>query len=285
MKVNIIADSSANINNDIREQLTILPLTVRFGNTEYIDGVTINNKQFYEMLIESDEMPTTSQAVPSDFIKIFDDIKAKGESAVVITISSTLSGTYQSACLAAKDYDNVYIVDSLTASIGSGVLVEYAIQLVQKGYSAEEIAKKLNNERKNICLIALLDTLEYLKRGGRISKTAAFAGSLLNIKPVIAIKDGELTVLGKARGSKQGNNLLITEIQKSGGIDFSKPVLLGYTGLDDTLLQKYITDSEMLWKENVSSLNISQVGSVIGTHAGPGAIAAAFFKNTTENGD
>ena len=125
----------------------------------------------------------------------------------------------------------------------------------------------------------MLDTLEYLRRSGRISKTAAFAGGLLSIKPVVTLVDGKIVLLGKARGSKQGNNLIAVEIEKSGGVDFSKPLLLGYTGLDDTTLLKYIEDSEALWKSGREKLDYTPIGSVIGTHAGPGAIAAAFFKN------
>ena len=124
----------------------------------------------------------------------------------------------------------------------------------------------------------MLDTLEYLKHGGRISKTVAFVGGVLNIKPVVCLEFGEIKMLGKARGSKQGNNLLVSEIQKAGGVDFSKPVLLGYTGLSDILLKKYIEDSSALWKNSGKELDYTVIGSVIGTHAGPGAVAAAFFK-------
>ncbi|MBO5645880.1 MAG: DegV family protein, partial [Clostridia bacterium] len=122
------------------------------------------------------------------------------------------------------------------------------------------------------------DTLEYLKRGGRISGTVAFAGGLLNIKPVVSLVDGEIVVLGRARGSRQGNNLLVAEIDKAGGVDFDMPVLLGYTGISDLLLQKYVADSAALWQDSKESLRSTPIGSVIGTHAGPGAIAAAFFK-------
>ena len=117
-----------------------------------------------------------------------------------------------------------------------------------------------------------------MKKGGRISKTAAFAGSVLNIKPVLSVIDGEITVLGKARGSKMGNNLLVEEIEKVGGVDFEKPVLLGFTGLSDALLLKYIEDSKYLWEQGLKDIHYTAIGSVIGTHAGPGAIAAAFFK-------
>ena len=127
--------------------------------------------------------------------------------------------------------------------------------------------------------MALLGTLEYLKKGGRISKTVAFAGAVLNIKPVVSVTDGEIQMLGKARGSKMGNNLLVQEIEKAGGVDFSKPVLLGYTGLSDALLLKYIEDSRQLWEAGLDQVRYTSIGSVIGTHAGPGALAVAFFKN------
>ena len=279
MKVNIIADSTSDLTPEIKEQIITVPLTLRFGDEEYIDGVTITHKQFYEKLIESDVLPTTSQATPGAFADVFERIKEKGESAVVITVSSKLSGTYQSAVIAAADYENIYVVDSLSAAIGTGILTELALKLKNEGLSAKEIAEKITKERQNVRVVALLDTLEYLKKGGRISKTVAFAGGLLSIKPVASIENGEINLLGKARGSKQGNNLLVTEIEKCGGVDFTKPLLLGYTGLSDLLLQKYIEDSKSLWESGATSLRTTPIGSVIGTHAGPGAIAVAFFKN------
>lgn len=277
-KVNIIVDSTADITEDVKERLTVVPLTLRFGDEEYIEGVTIQKKEFYQKLIESDVLPKTSQAVPADFSDIFEKIAAAGESAVVITLSSKLSGTWQSAMIAAREYeDSVYVVDSKNVAIGTAILAKLALRLVDEGMGAREIAERLEKEREKICLIAMLDTLEYLKKGGRISAAAAFAGGVLSIKPVVCIRDGEIVILGKARGSKQGNNLLVSEIRKTGGIDFTKPILLGYTGLDDTLLQKYIEDSKALWEEGISSLETTMIGSVIGTHAGPGAVAVAFF--------
>ena len=277
-KVNIIGDSTADITEDVKERLTVVPLTLRFGDEEYIEGVTIQKKEFYQKLIESDVLPKTSQAVPADFSDIFEKIAAAGESAVVITLSSKLSGTWQSAMIAAREYeDSVYVVDSRNVAIGTAILAKLALRLVDEGMGAREIAERLEKEREKICLIAMLDTLEYLKKGGRISAAAAFAGGVLSIKPVVCIRDGEIVILGKARGSKQGNNLLVSEIRKTGGIDFTKPILLGYTGLDDTLLQKYIEDSKALWEEGISSLETTMIGSVIGTHAGPGAVAVAFF--------
>ncbi len=278
MKVNMIVDSTADLNEAIVDRFSVVPLTVHFGEEEYVDGVTITNREFYEKLIESDVMPSTSQATPAAFEDVFEKVAAAGESAVVLTLSSKFSGTYQSAMIAAAEYENIYVVDTASVAIGAGILAELALQLVDAGLSAKEIADKLEQEKENIRIVALVDTLEYLKRGGRISKTVAFAGSLLNIKPVLSVVAGEINMLGKARGSKQGNNLLVQEIEKAGGVDFSKPLLLGYTGLTDVYLEKYIEDSKHLWAHGTQRLNTTIIGSVIGTHAGPGAVAVAFFK-------
>ena len=278
MKTRIIVDSTADLMPDYKKRVNIVPLTVNFGDTEYIDGVTIDHKTFYEKLVESDVLPTTSQATPDAFMKEFDKVKEAGESAVVITLASKFSGTYQSAVIAAEDYDNIYVVDSESAAMGSGILVELAFRLLDSGMSAEEIAKTLEEEKKKIIIVALVDTLEYLKKGGRVSKSVAFAGTLLNIKPVLSVTDGEINMLGKARGSKMGNNLLVEEIKKAGGVDFSKPVLLGYSGISDALLLKYIEDSKHIWEGNLDEVRYTTVGSVIGTHVGPGAVVVAFFK-------
>lgn len=278
MKTRIVVDSTADILPEYLDQIRTVPLTVSFGEEEYIDGVTIDHRTFYQKLIEIDAMPSTSQASPSAFAEQYDQAAAADEEVVVITISSKLSGTYQSAMIAAAGCSSVYVVDSENASVGCGILVGLALRYLRDGMTASAIAEKLQEDKKNIVVIALLDTLEYLKRGGRISKAAAFAGGLLNIKPVISIADGEIQLLGKARGSKMGNNLLAQQIQKVGGIDFTKPVLLGYTGLSDVLLQKYIEDNSYLWSASLDAVRYVSIGSVIGAHAGPGAIAVAFFQ-------
>ncbi len=278
MKTRIIVDSTADLTPAYQERVHIVPLTVNFGGEEFIDGVTINHKTFYEKLIESDVLPTTSQGTPDAFMKEFEKAKEAGEAAVVITLASQFSGTYQSATIAAQDYENIYIVDSETAAMGSGILVELAFRLLEQGKSAPEIAAALEQEKKKIVIVALVDTLEYLKKGGRVSKAVAFAGGVLNIKPVLSVIHGEINLLGKARGSKIGNNLLVQEIEKAGGIDFDKPVLLGYSGISDALLLKYIEDSRPIWEGNLKEVRYTSVGSVIGTHAGPGAVVVAFFK-------
>ena len=279
MKTRIIVDSTADLLPEQKSRVHTVPLTVHFGQVEFIDGVTIDHKTFYEKLIESDVLPTTSQATPDAFMTELEKAKAAGESAVVITLASNFSGTYQSAMIAAAEYENVFVVDSGSAAIGTGVLVELALRLLDEGKTAKEIAKLLEEEKKKIVIVALVDTLEYLKKGGRVSKTVAFAGSVLNIKPVLSVIDGQIHMLGKARGSKMGNNLLVQEIDKAGGIDFSKPVLLGYSGISNALMEKYIEDSRHIWEGNMPQVRYTTIGSVIGTHAGPGAVAVAFFKN------
>lgn len=279
MSVKIIVDSTVDLTEDVLSKVRMVPLTVNFGETEYTDRVDINYKLFYEKLVESDVLPTTSQATPDAFLREFEKIGREDDGAVVITLSSKFSGTYQSAVIAAEEFENIYVVDSGSATVGSGILAELALSLARSGLSAEEIVGELERAKEKIIVVALVDTLEYLKKGGRISKTAAIAGTVLNIKPVLSLIDGSINMLGKARGSKQGNNLLVQEIEKAGGVDFSKPVLLGYTGLSNALLLKYIEDSRGLWENGLKEIRYTPVGSVVGTHVGPGAVAVAFFKN------
>lgn len=280
MSVRIIIDSSADLAPGREKNFTVVPLTLRFGEEEYIQGVTISNHQFYEKLVECDALPTTSQATPYQFEEFFRRAVDAGDDVVAITLSSKLSGTCQSAQVAAADFPGrVFVVDSASVTIGMGILAEFALELVQQGLTAGEIAEKLTQQRNKVCIVALLDTLEYLKKGGRISSAVAIAGGLLGIKPVVGLEDGSVKILGKARGSKQGNNLLVKEIQAAGGVDFSKPLLLGYTGLSEALLDKYVSDSAALWENNVRGLPRTLIGSVVGTHVGPGAVAVAFFRN------
>ena len=282
MSLKIVLDSTSDLVPELLGKFEIVPLTVNFGEEEFIDGVTITREEFYAKLIESDVIPTTSQATPEAFERVFKKLAENGDEVLCITVASKLSGTYQSACIAAEEFPGkVRVIDSKSVAIGSAILAEFALSLLEKGVSAEEIEKELIEKREDIIIVALIDTLEYLKKGGRLSKTAAFAGSLLNIKPVVSVEDGKINVLGKARGSKQGNNFLIKEIEKAGGVDFSMPLLLGYTGHDPYMLEKYKEDSRFIWEGKVENLRETCIGSVIGTHVGPGAIAVAFFRKSS----
>ena len=280
MSVKIITDSASDIRIDEATLLdiTILPLKTNIDGVEYLDGVTITHEEFYEKLSSCKQLPTTSQLTPFEFETAYKDALQTYDEAVVITLSGKLSGTYQSACTSAMEYEGkVFVVDSENATVGQQLLVKYALRLRDRGLSAESIANELNEVKSRICLVALVDTLDYLVKGGRLSKTAGIAGSLLQIKPVLGVEDGEVKVLGKARGAKQSNNMLTETIAKKGGIDFSMPLVLAYSGNDDSLLQDYIENSRSIWEGNIDELPVSVIGSTIGTHAGPGAIAVAFF--------
>ncbi len=278
-KIRIITDSGSDISQSFHEDIRVLPMTIRFGEEEFLDGVNISTQQFYEKLIENNELPTTSLISPGDFEDAYLEALSKQEKVLVVTISGKLSGTYQSALLAAQGFPgDVFVVDSKNVAIGEQILVLRALSLIEQGFSVEKVAAKLESEREKIHIIALLDTLEYLQKGGRISRSAAFFGGALSVKPVVSVKDGEVALIGKARGSRNGNNFLIKEIESTNGVDFSKPIRLGYTGLSEATLRKYIEDSEALWAGHGDSIVISPIGSTIGTHIGPGAIAVAFFE-------
>ena len=282
MAIKFIIDSASDIIPSEAEALGLihLPLKVLFGEQEFSDSVDLTHKEFYEKLIETDVFPTTSQENPDTFSTAFQKVTEAGDTAIVITLSGKLSGTYQSAMIAADDFEGkVFVIDSESVTIGERILLQRGLALRDQGLSAAEIVEKLNEEKHHIRLLALLDTLEYLKKGGRISAAVAFAGNILSIKPVIAIENGEVNLVGKARGSKKGNNLLRELIANCGGINFDKPFALAYSGLSDHLLQKYIEDSSEIWSTHTDKLPISSVGCTIGAHAGPGAVAIAFFEN------
>lgn len=278
MSVRIIIDSSSDFELDVAAAhgITVIPMKTIFGEQEFAEGVDITREQFYEKLVETDDFPRTSQVTPFEFTRALEGLEP-GDEALIITLSGKLSGTAESARIAAAQSPvPAFVVDSESVTIGERILAERAVEMRDAGLDAASIADALDREKKDIKVIATLDTLEYLKRGGRISAAVALAGGLLSIKPVVGVVDGEVAVLGKARGSKQGNNMLREMIAET-GIDFSRPVHLGYTGLSDKLLRKYVADSRDLFEGSVAELESSIIGSTIGTHVGPGAIAVAYF--------
>ena len=253
--IEIITDSTSDITLQEAKKygITVVPLTVHFGDEEFLDGVTITPLEFYEKLIECEQLPKTSQATPFAYAEAYQNAVQEGKEIIVT------------------------IIDSENAAIGEKALVLKAIELRDKGCSLEEMTAQLEEAKKHLHLLALLNTLEYLKKGGRISAAAALAGSIIGIKPVITIKDGAIEVVGKARGSKTGNNMLSKFINESGQINFNEPLCLGYTGNDPHPLDKYIEDSKELYKDYNKDFDITVIGGAIGTHAGPGCIAIAYF--------
>ena len=282
MAIRIIVDSSADMEEGYARahDITIIPMTIAFGSEQYAEGVDLSREEFFERLVETDELPRTSQIPPMVFQDLFQEAVDAGNEVVCITLSSHISGAYQSACIAAAPFKE-------NATIGERILAERAWALRDEGLSAADIAYCLNQEKKDIRLVASLDTLEYLRRGGRISGAAALVGGMLSIKPVVGVVDGDVVVLGKARGSKQSKNMVFQKIDEAGGIDFTRPIWVAYSGLSDATARKYIADSlaqEKAAEEAAADesavpddLPLTQVGAVIGTHVGPGGVAFAFF--------
>ena len=274
MGVKIVVDSTADLIPEVKAQVKTVALSVLFADQEYKDGVTIEPVKFYEMLTSSEMLPTTSQPTPAAFEDAYRELVEAGHEVVCITIASKLSGTYQSATIAAGEFPGkVFVVDSRSTAIGAGILVEWAMKLADEGKCGQEILEALMEKRKEIRIYAMVDTLEYLKKGGRLSSTVAFVGGVLNLKPIISLEEGEIKVIGKARGQKAAFTALTSACRET-GVKFEEPFMLGYTGCSDENLVKYMEEYADLWPADSKK---TIIGSAIGTHAGPGAVAMAFF--------
>lgn len=278
MGIKIVTDSTSEIGQEeaAKQNISVVPLKSVFGEKEYLEGIDLSSEEFYIKLSQSKKLPTTSQPAPYAFEQVFRQSQEAGEQIIVICISSVLSGTYQSACIAQETCGgNIWVVDSGTATLGLQILVRLAMSLRESGKKAEEIVDIIEEAKKSICLFAVVDTLEYLYKGGRLSRTSAFAGTILRVKPMISLLQGEIKVIGKALGSKKAFTELFKFVDGSGGIDYTKPFSIGYTGdrgqfvQFEQICQQYFAGHEPI---------ISSIGSVIGTHAGPGAVAITFYK-------
>ena len=281
MSVKIIVDSASDVKVSYakKKNMGFAPLKTNLAGREYRDGIDITPDTFYGELAANKELAHTSQVTSGEFLDLFEKEIKEGNDLVVITISSGLSGTYQSACVAAAEYpDRIFVLDSLSATAGEQVLIERAISLRDAGASASEIYSELVALRKRLRLFVRVDTLEYLKRGGRISKTSALIGGLLGIRPILTLNgEGRLETVGKPRGIAASHKMMNDSIQACGGIDFSMPVVITYAGeLSDGTVQKYLADSVHVYGDSVNKVKIEQLGCVIGTHTGPGAIVVSF---------
>ena len=254
----------------------VVPLAVHFGDEHYEDGVDLGHEQFYEMLEQSHKLPTTSQPSPERFITEFERARDDGDDLICILLSSTLSGTFQSAQIAAEEvgYDRIFLVDSHTVSLAAQLLVRRAAARVTEGWSAEDIVDDLVSAREHLHIFAIVDTLKYLHKGGRLPTAAAIAGGLLGIKPVIGVQNGKVGLADKARGLPGAYVAIFKQIQKAGGVDETWPVMVGYTG------KRHGVEPFMRYATQNLGLNeplVRPIGAVVGTHAGPGAAGIAFF--------
>ena len=279
--VKIIIDSAGDISKSEAESLgiEILPMIISFGDEDYYDGENLTATEFYEKLASSSVVPKTAQVNPFRWEEAFARFTENGDEVLAITISSKLSGTYQSACQASEKFNGkVRVVDSLNACAGERLLCEYAISLAKEGLSLNEIADKLEENKGRIRVLAVIGTLEYLKKGGRISAVAAFAGEILSLKPLIAVIDGEVKVTGKAMGFRKGLALLNKQIDETKGVDFSMPISAIYSGETENL-EKFIQTSQRIWEGVDGEIPKSHLGATVGTHIGPGVAGIAFFEN------
>ena len=280
--IRILTDSASDILPAEAEQLgvTVIPLNVTLEDgTVLRDGVDMTPSAYYEILAGCRKLPTTSQPSPELFENFFLEAAAAGDEVIGIFLSHALSGTYQCAKLAADmaNVDNVLFVDSGHVCLSEALLVRLAVQLRDSGKTAGQIAAILEHAKEHLHLVAAIDDLKYLRKGGRLPAAVAVAGGMLGIKPLITIQDGKVAMAGKARGLPGAYVALFKKIEEMGGISPAFPALAGYTvsPREVTPIQTYLRDN--LQQED---LLIRQIGCVIGTHAGPGAFGIAFFDKT-----
>ena len=284
MGVRIISDSTVDMDKNLARdwELTTVPLKVLFGEEEYRDGIDMPLDTFYQRLRTDAPLPTTSQPSPEEFLAVFDQVKAAQDEAVVITISSNLSGTYQSACIAKDmcEYDKIYIVDSRQVTLSMQLLVRRAIRLKQDGLEGKEIAGILEAEKDRYRLYGVVDDLKYLHKGGRLSKAGATAGTMLNLKPIIEItSEGVVHVAGMSRGLNGAYGKILRIIEAAGGMDRSREFGIGYAGDLDMMngMKEYLSS-----RIDMAGYVENRVGTVIGTHAGPGCCIIVCVLNKGE---
>ena len=282
MAVKIVVDSSSDITEQEAQELgiTMLAIPINFGGDDYMDGVDITKAEFYDKLAQCEELPKTSQVSFFRFEEVFEQHTKNGDEVVAIVLSSQLSATYNSAVQASEKYKGkVYVVDSLSATAGMRILTDYALRLVAENKSAKEIYELLEEKKSKVQIRAMIDTLKYLKKGGRISPLLAFAGEMMGIKPMIAVIDGKVEVVGKSLGLKKAINLINKDIERLGGMDLDMPFYVIYSGTGEyeDRANKYIELNAGVWGCDPSIIKKNCIGATIGTHIGHGAIGVVFF--------
>lgn len=276
--IRLIVDTSADYTlKELEERnFTLVPLTVMINGKSYLDTIELDRNELYEMMEAGADFPKTSQPSPQMFAEIFEDAKAKGDDVICILLSSALSGTCQSAHLAKNmtDYDNIHIIDSLSATHAIRIMADYALKLINEGLSASEVAERVEAMKSKVRILAAVDTLDYLCKGGRVSKTAATIGNLANLKPLIAVNaEGKVEVIGKCIGRVKALNQLLKLLQeKEVDTDFPLYTLYAYGTETTEKLEK------KLESENYTVTDRLQIGSTIGAHVGPGAAAIIFVE-------
>lgn len=280
MAIKIVTDSSADYDLSEIEQkgITLVPITFCFGDKTYRDGYDITKDEFFDRLVNDDEIPKTAQPSPQTFADVFEQAKENSDTVIAILLSSMISGTVQSAVIAKDmvEYDDIYIIDGASASVGLKILVDKAVEMADNGYSAKEIVDAIEEVKKRAVVIAVLDTLDNLCKGGRLTKTQANLGTLVNIKPVIKVgEDGSVSLLSKNIGKAKAMKKLIGEFEKRPA-DSEYPVYVIYSYQKDNCIKMY---SEMMEQGLLAEdCPVMQIGGAIGTHIGPRAFGLAYVE-------
>lgn len=280
MSVKILIDSASDITMAEAKEMgiTLLPIEVNFGGETFMDGDTILADDFFKKLETATELPKTTQINSFRFEEEFKKHIDNGDEVVCLCLSSKISGTYNNARLTAESFEGkAYAVDTLNATAGMRILAEYAIRLVAEGKTAAEVAEELENKKSKVRVIAMIDTLKYLKMGGRISGAAAFIGGMLNLKPMIGVIDGEVKVIGKCVGAKKAIQYINQAVKDAGGVDMTMPYCNILSGLDTTNYEKFVETNAEIYGDNAANVKAYKLGATIGSHIGPGAVGAVFF--------
>lgn len=278
-QIAIVTDSAADLPKDLLNQygIKVVPLTIYFGEDSYQDGVTISPQEFYDKLKSSPKLPKTSQPAPGVFMQIYQELLEEYEQVISIHLSSTLSGTVQSAKVARKMFpeSNIEIIDSFSASMGTGLMVLVAARMAEIGKTKEEIIVEVEKLKASMRLVGVIDTLEYLHKGGRIGKAQALLGFLLNVKPLLVFREGELDSLGKARARGKAWQILLEYIKDE--ITPQDPIRLSIMHAQ-ALEEAKKVEGILRDNFNCQEVILTCMGSTIGTHLGPGIVALAYYK-------
>ncbi len=277
MAVRIITDSSCDHPFSIQKDwnIEIIPFRVFFGDEEYIDGQNLTRQKFYEMMKTTQELPKTAQITPVEFEEIFRPYVEAGDEIGVLPISKEMSGTYNSALIAKEMFPDapIYVVDTINVTFALALIVDLAVRARDEGLDAKAIYDRINALKERVRLYAVIGDLKYLRLGGRLSSAGAVVGTLLGIKPIICIRDGKVIGIDKARGLKAGYQTVLNYAKKD-GIDTDYPVYFGHSDFPEALEELQMLARDQLEKGEMLSCDI---GPIVGTHAGPGAVGLAFI--------
>ena len=274
--IRIVVDSASDVPYNNSENIAVVPLSVTINGKTYLDGYELGHNEFYDMLTKTEAFPKTSQPSPEDFTKVFETAKKDGDEIICILLSSGVSGTYQSACLAKNlvDYEGIHVIDSLTGAYGVYLLVQEAQKLIKENYSAKEIAVRIEELKSRVMVFLSVDTLEYLYRGGRLSKTSALIGGVAKIKPVIRVtEEGTIGVYNKQIGMSRAMKAL-ADVAKEYPVDTDHSFYTIYTAGTHNIEMF----EDKLKENSVDITERVQLGPVVGTHLGPEAFGMIYIR-------